>query len=97
MPLNLVTTDDLNKAIATLNTRINLMAEASQQDIDNLTAEVSQVASDLQDAQSKLQAEIDKLAQANPGVDVTALKAAVDPLDAAVVALGNLQPSPPAA
>jgi uncharacterized phage infection (PIP) family protein YhgE len=75
--------------------RMQAMADATQADIDNLTSQVQQVATDLTDAQSKLQAEIDSLA--GQGVDVTALQAAVAPLDTAVQALGNLQPTPPPA
>lgn len=92
MTLNLVTIDDLNAAVANLNERITLMANATQQDIDNLTTQITQVATDLSGAQSKLQAEIDSLA--NQGVNVTALQAAVAPLDAAVNTLGGLQPTP---
>lgn len=95
MTIELVTVDDLNNAVATLNTRITQIMAATQQDIDNLTTQVNQVASDLSAAQTKLQAEIDSLSA--QGVDVTALQSAVNPLDAAVVALGNLQPTPPPA
>jgi flagellin-like hook-associated protein FlgL len=93
MPIELATIDDLNQAVATLNTRITQMAEATQQDIDNLTTQVSQIATDLGTAQTKLQAEIDSLSAG--GVDVTNLQAAIAPLDAAVQALGALQPTPP--
>lgn len=68
----------------------------TQADIDALTAQVDKVATDLAAAQAKLQTEIDNLAAANPGVDLTALQAAVAPLDAAAVALGGLTPTPPA-
>jgi hypothetical protein len=67
----------------------------TQADVDALTAQIEQVAQDLIAAQGKLQAEIDALAAANPGVDLTALQAAVAPLDAAVVALGGLAPDAP--
>ena len=107
MTLNIVTIDDLNAAVAILNSRITLMAEATQQDIDALTtavqqtnATVDQVKTDLAASQTKLQAEIDALA--GQGVDVAALQAAVDeqaqavaPLDQTVIDLGNLQPTPP--
>jgi hypothetical protein len=91
--LQLVTVDDLNAAIATLNERITQMAHANQQDIDALTAAVNQVATDLETAKTSLQAEIDALAA--QGVDVTALQAAVAPLDSSVQALGALQPDTP--
>jgi hypothetical protein len=68
----------------------------AQADIDALTAQVTQVATDIAAASAKLQTEIDALAAANPGVNLTALQAAVAPLDAAVVALGGLAPTPPA-
>ena len=93
MPLQLVTIDDLNAAVATINERLTQMAHANQQDIDALTAAVNQVAADLATAQTTLQAEIDALAA--QGVDVTALQAAVAPLDASVQALGALQPDQP--
>lgn len=70
---------------------------ASQADVDALTSAVDQVSADLASAQSKLQAEIDALAAANPSLDLTALQAAVAPLDSAVVALGDLTPTPPSA
>lgn len=69
---------------------------ATQADIDALTAEINQVATDVDTAKTQLQAEIDALADANPGLDVSALQAAVAPLDGAVVALGELKPTPPA-
>lgn len=72
------------------------MADATQQDIDELTSQLTQVAADLNTAKSALQAEIDTLAAQHPGVDVSALQAAVAPLDSAVQALAGLQPTPPA-
>lgn len=68
---------------------------ATQADIDAITSQVDQVASDLATAQSNLQTEIDNLAAGNPQLDLTALQGAVAPLDAAVVALGELQPQSP--
>lgn len=94
-----VTTDQLTEALLALYDhiieRMQAMTDATQADIDALTAQVTQVASDLATAQTTLQAEIDKLA--GVGVDVSALQAAVAPLDAAVVALGGLTPTPPPA
>jgi hypothetical protein len=69
----------------------------TQSDVDAITTQVDQVAQDLTAAQVKLQAEIDALAAANPTVDLTALQAAVAPLDAAVLALGGLTPDVPPA
>lgn len=65
---------------------------ATQAQIDALTTEANQIATDLATAKSTLQAEIDQLAAANPGVDVTALTAAMAPLDQAVQQLGALTP-----
>lgn len=72
------------------------MADATQADVDALTAQVQQVATDLTSASSTLQTEIDNLANANPGVDVSALRAAIEPLDAQAQALGALTPQAPA-
>jgi uncharacterized protein YlxW (UPF0749 family) len=83
----------LQARITTLNRRITDMADATQADIDNLTSQVQQVATDLDATRSKLQTEIDTLA--GQGVDVTALQDAVAPLDAAVQSLGDLAPTPP--
>jgi len=84
---------------------------ATQADVDALTAEVNQISTDLNsvqtdldDSTTKLQAEIDSLAAGNPGLDLSALQAAVEPIDEAVAnlgdhakALGDLAPSQPAA
>ena len=69
---------------------------STQADVDAVTALVAQVATDLATAQADLQTQIDALAAANPAVSLTALQAAVAPLDAAVVALETLAPTPPA-
>lgn len=80
--------------ITQLNERMAEM-EASQQatqaDIDALTAAVGQVSTDLVSTRDKLQAEIDALA--NAGVDISGLQAAVAPLDDAVKSLGDIKPS----
>lgn len=65
---------------------------ATQTEVDAITTEAQKVATDLGTVQSTLQAEIDNLAAANPSIDLSGLKTAVEPLDAAVEALGNLQP-----
>ena len=70
---------------------------ATQADVDALTTQVQQVASDLEAARTALQGEIDSLASANPALDLTGLQSAVQPLDAAVKSLGELQPTPPPA
>jgi multidrug resistance efflux pump len=66
---------------------------STQADVDAVTTAVDQVATDLVTTQSALQAEIDLLASANPSLDLSALQAAVAPLDASVQALGALQPT----
>jgi uncharacterized protein len=68
---------------------------ANQQEVDTITTEVQTVATDLTTVQSTLQTEIDNLAAANPSIDLSGLKTAVEPLAAAVEALGNLQPLKP--
>jgi uncharacterized protein YlxW (UPF0749 family) len=85
----------LTVRINSLHRKVTEMADATQADIDALTGQVQQVATDLDDARTKLQAEIDALA--NDGVDITALQEAIAPLDTAVQALGNIGPTPPAA
>ena len=69
---------------------------ATQADVDAITTAVTQVAVDLATAKTDLQTEIDSLVTANPALDLTALQAAVAPVDAAVVALETLKPTPPA-
>jgi response regulator of citrate/malate metabolism len=90
--------------------RMEASQSASQADIDNLTtelgqvaADVTQVSSDLSASSATLQSEIDSLVAANPGVDVTALKAAADALDpqvqtldGAAKAVAGLVPTPAA-
>lgn len=68
---------------------------STQAQVDALTAAVAQVSADLATASETLQAEIDNLANANPAIDLSALTAAVEPLDAAVNALDSLAPTPP--
>jgi replicative DNA helicase len=69
---------------------------ANQQEVDAITTEVQKVSTDLGTVKTMLQEEIDKLAEANPSIDLSGLKTAVEPLDAAVEALGSLQPLTPA-
>jgi uncharacterized coiled-coil protein SlyX len=88
----LVTVSDLNRAVATLNQRMAKM-EGS---LDALNAAVDQVAADLSTSVTELQTELDNLAAANPGVDLTAVTAKVEALDQQVQAVGNLTPTPPA-
>lgn len=68
---------------------------ATQAEVDAITEELHTVSADLADTSSKLQAEIDALASANPSLDLSGLQAAAAPLDASVRALGNLVPTPP--
>lgn len=77
-------------------TRIERQLMSTQADVDALTAQVSQVATDLQTAQTTIQAEIDALAAANPALDLTGLQDALAPIDEAVVKLGATVPTPPA-
>jgi uncharacterized protein len=65
-----------------------------QEEINGITTELDQVATDIASVQTTLQTEIDNLANANPGIDLSGLRTAVQPLDAAVQALGKLEPTP---
>lgn len=70
-----------------------------QEEINSIAAELDKVGTDLAGVRETLQAEIDNLATQNPGVDLSSLRTAVQPLDAAVQALAKLEPipaSPPA-
>jgi hypothetical protein len=91
-----VTRQEFDRAISQLNERIATMA--TQADVDAITTQVDQVATDLANAKTALQQEIDQLASANPQLNLTALQSAVQPLDGAVQALDALKPdSPPPA
>lgn len=81
------------RAIKRLERQISHMA--SQAEVDTITTKIEQVATDLGTVQTTLQTEIDNLAAANPSIDLSGLKTAVEPLDAAVEALGSLQPLTP--
>lgn len=72
--------------------RLEEQQMSTQDEINTITTEVQTVATDLQAASSTLQTEIDNLANQNPAVDLSGLRTAVQPLDAAVQALGALQP-----
>jgi len=92
--------DELWQAIHSIEERIENMA--NQAEVDEITAAVNQVKTDLATASANIQNEIDTLAAAQPGIDLTALKSAVAPLDESAVALGNLKalqatPAAPAA
>src|ERR1035437_3194867 len=83
------------RAIRHMLRAINELQEnqmSTQAQVDALTAELTQVASDLVASSAALQTEIDSLAAANPGVSLTALQAAADALDPAVKAIGALVP-----
>ena len=81
------------RAIHSIERQLTHMA--TQAEVDTITTEVEKVATDLSTAQTALQTEIDALAAANPTLNLSALQTAVAPLDAAVTALGNLQPLKP--
>ena len=87
-----ITREQLDERLEPLERQIM----STQAEADAVTAQVTQVSTDLATAKTALQSEIDALSAANPGVDLTALQAAVAPLDAAVVALETLAPTPPA-
>jgi len=89
-----VTHEQLERALEEINERIDGMS--TQADVDALTTAVDQVATDLGAAKTELQSEIDALSAANPGLNLTALQAAIAPVDSAVQALGALKPTPPA-
>jgi hypothetical protein len=67
-----------------------------QDEINGLTAELNKVATDIASVETTLQTEINNLATQNPGVDLSSLRTAIQPLDAAVQALGKLEPVQPA-
>lgn len=87
---------EFDSTVRKINERIDEMEASEQAQVDALTAQIGTVATDLANAGSKIQMEIDALSAANPTVDLTALQAAVAPLDASVQALGALAPTPPA-
>ena len=68
---------------------------ATQEQVDALTASIAQVSQDLASSSAAIQAELDALKSANPSLDLSALEAAVAPLDDAVKAVGALTPSQP--
>lgn len=70
------------------------MNEAEQ--LAALEAGPTQVATDLATAQSTIQAELNALALANPGIDLSKVTASVTALDTAVQAVGALKPAPAA-
>lgn len=86
--------NDIWHALSMLYQRMENMADATQADIDAITATVQQVESDLSGVAGNLQKEIDSLS--NLGVNVDGLRAALAPLDAQVQALGSIQPTQPA-
>ncbi len=81
------------RAIHNLERQLTHMA--TQAEVDTITTEVEKVATDLTTASTTLRTEIDSLAAANPQINLSGLRTAVAPLDAAVQALGNLQPLTP--
>jgi hypothetical protein len=83
----------LSRRIDTIERQLTHMA--TQEEVDAITTQVSEVATDLATAKTTLQAEIDQLATANPGIDLTGLKEAVAPLDQAAKDLAALAPDAP--
>ncbi len=67
---------------------------AAQSDIDALTTAVTAAVDALQTDVTAIQAEIAALQAAHPGVDVTALQAAVGSLTSTVTSVGALAPAP---
>ncbi len=90
-----VTHVEFREALEQLEERMEQFMEASQDQINALTAELGTVSTDLANATAVLQSELDGLVAANPGVDITALQAAADALDPAVQKLAALAPTPP--
>jgi hypothetical protein len=73
--------------------RLERMMAATQAEVDALTQTVGQIATDLQNATTAIQQELNSLASGqNPAIDLTALQNAVAPLDAQVQTLGQLKP-----
>ena len=75
--------------------RLERQQMSTQADVDAVTTQAGEIASDLATAKVDLHAEIDALSAANPGLDLTALQAAVSPLDQAAKDLAGLKPTPP--
>jgi hypothetical protein len=76
--------------------RLEEQRMTDQAEVDALTTQVTQVGADLAAAKTTLQQEIDALAAANPGINLSGLQAAVTPLDTAAKALAELKPEPTA-
>src|ERR1700685_2049345 len=72
--------------------RLERQQAMSQTEIDARTAAVGQVASDLEADATTIQAELDKLTEAEPSLDLSALTTAVAALDPKAKALGALVP-----
>src|ERR1700685_1103328 len=70
--------------------RLERQQAMSQTEIDALTAAVGQVASPLEPDATTIQAELDKLTEAEPTLDLSALTTAVAALDPKAKALGAL-------
>lgn len=65
---------------------------SSQDDLTKLTDGLAQVETDLVASQAALQAELDQVAAANPGVDLSDALTLVGQLDTHVQAIGDLKP-----
>lgn len=89
---DLVTKADLALEVDKLNERMDTMA--TQDDINRLTGEVNQVATDLAASVATVQSELDALQAANPTLDLSGLETAVSTLDTQAQAVGTLAPQP---
>lgn len=87
-----VTRREFDHELAELNERLTRMSTQ----FDDLNAAIDQVSGDLTTATTELQAELNALAAANPGIDLSPAIAKVQALDTAVQAVGTLKPDTPA-
>ena|ERR1700761_1943016 len=87
---------EIHYEIRSLRTEMRHSFMATQQDIDALTAQVTDLGASLSSDVTAIQDEITALQSANPGVDVSALQAAVQSLSGNVDAVTALAPAAPA-
>ncbi len=84
--------EDMQDQIDELHEEMGFMAEATQAQADADTQAIEQVGVDLAAAVQTVQMELNATKQANPGIDLSRLEAAIIPLDAHAKAVGNLVP-----
>jgi hypothetical protein len=85
----------LHQSLHSLHQKVDaIMSTQAQADAD--TQAILQSLTDLATSSAAIQTELNTLADANPGIDLTALTAAVGQLDPAVQAVGKLVPAPAA-